>query len=292
MLPARKEEKWAHGRRRGADVPAPALLYLISFARIIFRRRRALAGRPATKENPVATDAPPVFRPLYRQVRERLLGRLIDGTWPPGMVLPSEQQLAQELGVSQGTVRKALDALTAEHLLVRVQGKGTFVAEFEDSRILFRFFRLTGDNGNRQFPESEFGSLRQQRASGIAKGKLELPDGSSVWIIERIRRLDDRPVIVETITLPVTRFPGLDGLESIPNNVYALYASRFGLTIGRVTERLKAVAAAGDDASALGCMAGAPLLRIDRIAYSLDGSPVEWRDSRCLTDDLHYFSEL
>lgn len=240
----------------------------------------------------MTTDALPAFRPLYQQVKDRLLGRLIDGTWPPGMLLPSEQQLAQELRVSQGTVRKALDALTSEHLLVRAQGRGTFVAEFEDSKILFRFFRLTGDDDNRQFPESRFASLRHQKVSASAREKLLLPTGSMVWTIERTRRLKGRPIIIETITLPAARFPGLDTFGPIPNNVYALYASRFGITIGRVVERLKAIAASEKDTAALGCSVGAPLLHIDRIAYSLDGTPVECRNSRCLTDELHYLSEL
>lgn len=240
----------------------------------------------------MTADTLPTLKPLYQQVKEKLLGRLIDRTWQPGMLLPSEQQLANELGVSQGTVRKALDALTAEHLLVRAQGRGTFVAEFEDAKILFRFFRLTGDDDNRRFPESEFGSLRQQKATSTARDRLGLPAGSAVWVIDRTRRLKGRPIITETITLPVARFPGLDALKPLPNNVYALYASRFALTICRVTERLKAIAASQDDAAELGCAVGTPLLHIDRVAYSLDGTTVEWRDSRCLTDGLHYLSEL
>lgn len=239
-----------------------------------------------------STPPLPAFKPLYQQVRETLLGRLIDGTWPPGMLIPSEQQLARELGVSQGTTRKALDALTAEHLLVRAQGRGTFVAEHEDRRILFRFFRLTSDDGERALPEGAVSSLKQGKAGAAAARALGLPPGSPVWTIERSRRLDGRPVIVETITLPAARFPGLDGLAPLPNNVYALYASRFGLTIARVTERLKAVAATKKDAERLDCAPGAPLLGIERIAFALDGAPVELRLSRCLTDRLHYLSEL
>jgi GntR family transcriptional regulator len=240
----------------------------------------------------VTSEAPPAFQPLYRQVKERLLNRLIDGTWAPGTPLPSEQQLAQELNVSQGTVRKALDALTAEHLLVRAQGRGTFVAEAEDRRILFRYFRLTADDGARQFPESAVASLRQRIANAAQRDKLQLAKSDRVWLIERTRELAGRPVIFETIALPVALFPGLDQIEPIPNNVYALYASRFGLTVGRVTEKLKAILASAEDAAELGCAEGAPLLQIDRIASSLRGTPMEWRVSRCLTDAFHYLSEL
>jgi GntR family transcriptional regulator len=224
----------------------------------------------------VTTDAPPAFRPLYQQVKERLLNRLIDGTWAPGTPLPSEQQLAQELNVSQGTIRKALDAMTAEHLLVRAQGRGTFVA----------------DDGSRQFPESSAASPRQRASDAAQRRNLQLEKGERVWLIQRTRELGGRPVIFESICLPVALFPGLDQIEPIPNNVYALYASRFGLTVGRVTEKLKAILASEADAAKLNCAAGDPLLQIDRIAYSLRATPVEWRVSRCLTDKLHYLSEL
>ena len=237
-------------------------------------------------------DAPPAFRPLYQQVREKLLGRLIDGTWPPGVSLPSEQQLAQELSVSQGTVRKALDTLTAEHLLVRAQGRGTFVAEAEDSRMLFRFFRLVADDGDRKSPESSVVSLRRRVADGEHRQKLQLAKGNRIWILERTRQLAGRPVIAETISLSLDRFPDLDRIDRIPNNVYGLYASRFGLMVGRVSEKLKAVAASEADAAQLRCDRGTPLLQVDRIAYSLNGMPMEWRISRCLTDTFHYLSEL
>jgi GntR family transcriptional regulator len=244
------------------------------------------------RANVVTAQELPAYRPLYQQVKEMLLGRLIDGTWQPGVALPSEMQLAQELSVSQGTVRKALDALTAEHILVRAQGKGTFVAEIEGGKNPFRFFRFTPDDGSQQFPESTVRSLRLGKAGKAAREFLGLPADGNVWIIERIRRLGGRPVIDETITLPAMRFPDLDQHAPIPSNVDAFYSSHFGLTISRVTERLKAIMASKKTAAALGCTTGTPLLRIDRIAHSLDGCPIEWRSSNCLTDEFHYHSKL
>ena len=89
------------------------------------------------------------YRPLYRQVKELLMKRLSDGSWTPGQLLPSEPDIAADLGVSPGTVRKALDEMSAESLLVRRQGRGTFVARHDDERILFQFFRLVPDSGAR-----------------------------------------------------------------------------------------------------------------------------------------------
>ena len=99
-------------------------------------------------------DASFSYKPLYVQVKDSLVRRLIDGAWQPGQLIPSEMELAREIGVSQGTIRKALDAMAADHLLVRRQGRGTYVAEPEESRILFRYFRMTPDSGEHSFPTS------------------------------------------------------------------------------------------------------------------------------------------
>jgi GntR family transcriptional regulator len=232
------------------------------------------------------------FRPLYTQVRQRLLKRLIDGRWSPGTQLPSEQWLASDLGVSQGTVRKALDSLVAENLLVRRQGLGTFVSIPEEGRLQFRFFRLMSDNGSRPHPESALCGVRKARADKSTRARLALPTGSMAWEIDRTRHLEGTPVIVERIKVPVSYFPDLGELEDIPNNLYALYSLRYGVTIGRAAEKLKASLADKAKAERLCCSIGTPLLAIDRIAYGLDGSPVEWRVSHCVTEEIHYFSDL
>ncbi len=232
------------------------------------------------------------FRPLYQQVRERLVARLVDGTWPPGVLLPSEQQLASELGVSQGTVRKALDVIAADNLLIRRQGLGTFVAEPEEGRVLFQFYKLTADDGRRRFPQSTVLGVTQGNATSAERRRLALEPGAMVWRVRRVRTLDDKPMLVEKIILPAERFAGLGGLKEIPNNVYALYASAYGITIARAEEKLKATAATAEDALRLKCEKGMPLLLIDRLAFSIDDSPTEWRVSRCLTDDYHYLSDL
>lgn len=241
-----------------------------------------------------ASETVPVvgFKPLYAQVRDQLVRRLVDGTWQPGMLLPSEIELARQLSVSQGTVRKALDAMTAENLLIRRQGRGTYVAEPEESRILFQFFRLQPDIGKGTFPNSTVLKWKKARATNAEATALELAAEAEVWRIERLRSLCDEPVLVETITLPATRFAGFDRLEEIPNNVYRLYSVRWGITIAQAEERLKAISASARDARRLGCAAGEPLLLISRIARDLEGNPVELRWSRCLTRDIHYAASL
>ena len=231
------------------------------------------------------------FRPLYRQARDLLVKRIVDGEWPPGAVLPSESELAVEIGVSQGTVRKALDELEAEKFVVRRQGKGTFVARHDEARILFQFFKLIPDSGNSEFPESQILSVAADSADARTAAALALRPGARVVRIERLRSLGGKVCIVERIALPRALFPGLEK-RVLPNNLYELYRSDFGVTMVRASEKLKAVAATRRDAKYLGLAAGAPLLAIDRTAIAADGRPAEWRLSLCRTDTLHYWSDL
>ena len=236
-------------------------------------------------------DAPKA-QPLYAQVKALMMQRLIAGQWRPGEVLPSEFQLADMFGVSQGTVRKALDALAADNVLVRRQGRGTFVAEHDDHRALFHFFHLVGPDGERRLPESRLISVRKGQANRLEADRLSLGRGAPVIRIRRLRRLDGRPAIAETITVPQSLFPDLADIREVPNTLYDLYERRYGITIARAVERLAAIAADDRDAELLDVRPGAPLLEIDRTALALDGTPVEWRVSRCVTETHHYRVEL
>lgn len=231
------------------------------------------------------------MKPLYRQVRDTLIRRMVEGVWAPGEPLPSEMQLAADLGVSQGTVRKALDEMAAENLVVRRQGRGTFVGRHDEDRILFQFFKLVANDGSRRFPDSRVLSIGKARASAAEAEALKLERGSKVVRIRRIRLVAGVPLLVERLTLPDTLFPGLTETD-LPNNLYGLYASRYGITIARANEKLRAVASPEEDATELGVPAGTPALLIDRLAYSLDQTAVEWRVSLCLTSHFHYLSDL
>jgi len=217
---------------------------------------------------------------------------MIDGRWAPGAMIPSEQQIAAELGVSPGTARKALDALAQESLLVRQQGRGPFVAVPEEGKLLFQFFHLMADDGERIRPDSFVHSLKAAEADARIAMRLGLRSGGKIWRIERVRLIAGKPLVSEVLAIPQSRFPAFGKLDAVPNNLYALYSSRFGITIARVAERLKAVAAGKRDAARLECTAGAPLLEVERTAFALDGTAVEWRLSRCVTEQIHYAADL
>jgi GntR family transcriptional regulator len=231
------------------------------------------------------------FRPLYRQVKKVLTARIAEGIWQPGAMLPSELEIAANLGVSYGTVRKALDEMSAENLVVRQQGRGTFVALHDDARILFQFFKLSPDTGERSYPDSRVLGVEVTGCSLDAARALDLRKSANIVIVDRVRTVTGRTCIVEHITLPRSMFPRIEK-RSLPNNLYELYRSSYGVTIVRATERLKAVAAGRTEAEHLGVRIGAPLLSIDRVAFGIDGRPAEWRVSLCDTASAHYLSDL
>ena len=231
-------------------------------------------------------------RPLYVRVREILVQRVSSGYWKPGQSLPNEFELADELGVSQGTVRKALDMLASEHLVVRRQGRGTFVAEHTSADIHFRFFHLHDADGCPAIPDSIGIKVEVDVARPAERKALRIDQGGSVIRIRRVRTVEGEPVIVERIVLPGDLFAGIEAIDPIPNTLYDLFQRRFGVTISGADEELTAIAASAQEAKLLKVAPGAPLLEINRTAMGVDGRRIEWRISRCLTTRLHYFSQL
>ncbi|MBN43898.1 MAG: GntR family transcriptional regulator, partial [Alphaproteobacteria bacterium] len=214
--------------------------------------------------------------------------RLIDNYWKPGDVLPSEFELAHELSVSQGTVRKALNDMVAENLLERRQGLGTFVSEYTERRALFLYFNLIGPDGERAMPVSRVLACEQRNATEDERNQLQLEHGDTVIALHRVRSLGKRPSIVERLTLPQKLFPGLGGDTKLPENLYRFFQGEYGITVAKADESVRAVAADPLEAQLLCVMPGAPLLEIDRIAVTIDGRPIEWRLSRCDTSDYRY----
>ena len=233
------------------------------------------------------------FTPLYAQIKSSILNRIAAKEWGPGSFLPSEIALAAEYGVSQGTLRKALNELTLEKRLVRFQGKGTAVAVLDSDSALFPFFMLYDDNGNRTYPLSQIASMQHDSANDKEAAALNLKEGDEVIRIQRIRLLEDQPVINESIVLPAVRFPDFP-VESntLPNALYEYYYQQFGVLIVKATENLQAVLPDALDLKQLHLKGAKPLLEIRRRAFDVDGNVVEIRRSRVITSRHHYHIEL
>lgn len=233
------------------------------------------------------------FGPLYQQIKAALLGRVVSGEWAPGTFIPSESALAKEYAVSVGTLRKALDTLASDQVVIRHHGKGTVVATHDTDRSLFQFFHLVRLDGKRSLPASRV-LLRKQRAATSEEVKiLALEAGEKVIHIKRVRDLDGHPTLLEDVVVSARFFSGLEIAPlPLPNTLYQLYERQFGCSVANAEERLSAVAANEKDEIHLEVKKGTPLLEIRRIAKDLQGKPVEWRVSRCETSQYCYFNEL
>lgn len=249
-------------------------------------------GGPLKSWNMASDSNTTHFLPLYVQVKQLLVKRLIDNVWTPGMSLPSENQLAAELNVSQGTVRKALDEMAAERLVVRRQGRGTFVAEHTQDKTLFHFFRLVDLDDQRQLPESELLKVENGVANELEVQRLGLKPDEQVTRVMRLRKLDNKPVIAETLSVPQALFPNLADKQPLPNSFYSLYQRDYGLSVVKAVERVSAVMATADEVAQLQIEAETPLLQIERTAFALDGRAIELRVSRCHTEQHRYLVEL
>src|SRR5688500_12659182 len=204
----------------------------------------------------------PSFRPLYEQIKILLTQSLVAGEWKPGESIPSEMELAARYQVSQGTVRKAIDALASEHIVLRRQGKGTFVASHNEPSYQYRFLRVKPDSGEKLHPQNQFFGLERGKAQGEAARALGLKAGAGVMSFKRGMSFAGRPMILDEIVFEAGQFPGLTlaELEEFSGSVYSFYETVFGVRMIRAEERLRAVAADGVAATHLRVAKGAPLL--------------------------------
>ena len=254
----------------------------------------ALSDKPA-RSAAALPGAGPAFSPLYQQIKALLTRSLQAGVWRPGDVIPSEIELAARFKVSQGTVRKAIDELATENLLVRRQGKGTFVATHAEEKIQYRFLRLTPDDGDASRRlQRRFIDCRRQRAGADVARALELRSGDAVVQVRRLLLYRTQPVVLDDIWLPGALFKGLtaERLSDYRGPMYGLFETEFGVRMIRARERLRAVAADDVAASWLDVAAGTPLLSVERVSFTYDDKPVELRRGLYHTAEHFYRNEL
>jgi GntR family transcriptional regulator len=233
------------------------------------------------------------FSPLYKEVKAGLTRSLAGGAWKPGQAIPSESQLARQFAVSIGTVRKAIDELVAENILVRHQGRGTFVATHSEDRTLFYFFHIAGKDGSRELPITELLSFSKGKAGDDAS-RLEIPRTASVYRIRNVLKLAGKPVILDEIVIPAALFPDLDEktFAGRDGTIYGLYQARYGISVVRISERLSAAKPPASAAAMLAIPASSPALLIKRVAYTYHDVPVEYRVSWVNTAQHEYLSDL
>jgi GntR family transcriptional regulator len=249
---------------------------------------------PSVNSAAAAAGASPTFSPLYQQIKSLITRRLELGEWKPGELIPSEVELGTLFKVSQGTVRKAIDELAAENLVVRRQGKGTFVATHHETLSQFRFLRLVSDSDTQQFASNKLIDTKRVRAPAEIARLLDLKAGDPVIFIKRVKSFNNVPTILEDIWLPGAIFRSLtaERMTEYKGPLYGLFETEFGTRMIRATERIRSVLASPEMAELLQVEPNSPLLSVERLSFTYGDKPVEVRRGQYLTDHYYYRSEL
>ena len=245
----------------------------------------------------ISALATPAFSPLYQQIKGLILQSLQTGEWKPGEAIPSEIDLAARYRVSQGTVRKAIDELATDNLVVRRQGKGTFVATHSEQHVQFRFLKLVPDSGS---PGSEGPAqrkiidCRRTRATADVARALALRTGDAVLHARRVLGFAGVPTILEDLWLPALPFKGLtaERLANYHGPMYALFETEFNVRMVRAEEKIRAEPAVDGRETLLKVERGTALLSVERIAYTYSNTPMELRRGYYRTDTHHYQNTL
>ena len=266
--------------------------FLRTMSSIPLSAPHALALPPSSAGLPA-----PAFSPLYQQIKGLILQSLQSGEWKPGEAIPSEIELAARFRVSQGTVRKAIDDLASENLVVRRQGKGTFVATHAEHHVQYRFLRLQPDRGDASVEgpaERHIIGCKQVRANAEVARILGLRTGDAVIQAHRILSFQSIPTILEEIWLPGLAFKGLtaEQLANYPGPIYAMLELDFGVRMVRAEEKIRAVLPDETQAELLQVTVATPLLSVERLAYTYNDVPMELRRGLYRTDTHHYRNEL
>ncbi len=246
---------------------------------------------------PNSASATPAFSPLYQQIKGLIMNSLQASEWKPGEAIPSEMELAVRYRVSQGTVRKAIDELAAENLVVRRQGKGTFVATHAERQVQYRFLKLFPDHGDASSEgpaQRQIVDCKRLRASADVARSLNLRTGDAVLQVRRVLSFSKAPTILEDLWLPGGPFKGLtaERLTDYHGPMYALFETEFGVRMVRAQEKLRAVLPDEVQCTLLKITPHTPLLSVERIAYTYNDAPMELRRGLYVTDQHYYRNEL
>lgn len=231
--------------------------------------------------------------PLYKEVRDQIVESLVGAEWQPGELLPSEKQLAQRFSVAISTIRAAIGELVASKILVRKQGKGTFVAHHSDRGSRYRFFNVVNNNGGKEPFDRMLLSITKEKADANALRIFQLPANQRGGDVHRMRiKLSARgpAFAVAEIAVPAHLFPNLDasGVPDGDESLYALYQEKYGVNIIRVVEKIFAVKASASVVKTLSLTAGEPVLEVRRIGYTFNDVAVEQRTTWIHTKHYHY----
>jgi GntR family transcriptional regulator len=240
----------------------------------------------------LAVLAPDVVSPLYHQIKETITRQIVSGRWRPGHELPSEADLCAHFGVSRGTLRRALDDLQNRGLIVRRQGRGTFVEspKFEGS-VLGSYRNFTG-GALPHDPVSRVLGIERKRATIDMQRLLQLDKRDYVYEVRRVQFMGGIPITLSTSFIPAALAPGLDKSDLEHELLYNLLEQRFGLVFLRAEEFLEPVIADDFVAQKLEVPEGTPVFLVERHSFVLGDKPGEFRQAYMRGDRYRYRIDL
>lgn len=227
-----------------------------------------------------------VTRPLYLLVRDALVQRVISNEWKPGSPLPNEFELAREMGVSIGTIRKSLDELERERVLVRRQGRGTFVADHSSEEFAIRFSSLRDPAGNRIHGLIQGSQWTRVEATPAEIARMQLRPGAEVLRVTRTRTFRDHAFAWDRASLPAALFPKLPA--DVGSYRISIMAQSNNLLLSNAVEEVSADLASAEDAQRLAIPEGTPILQKERRVFTENGKIAEWRTTRCYLRETKY----
>jgi len=238
---------------------------------------------------PNITLVPTSATPLYGQLKEVLRSRILDGTYAAHSQMPSEHELCAMFDVSRITVRQALGDLQKEGLLFKLHGKGTFVSKpraFQNVTSLQGFAEAMSSMGYEIV--NQLRSFKSVEADRNVASRLNVPLGTRVVEIHRVRLLNRSPVSLEVTYIPQAYDKRLSNADLSTRDIFLILENDCGLSLGHADVSIDATLADDDISSALHIEEGSPILRIERLTHTTDGTPIDYEHLYFRGDAFQY----
>ena len=231
--------------------------------------------------------------PFYQQLYEILRGKIVQGDWKPGDMMPPESELIEHYQVSRNTVRQVLDLLVQEGLIYRQRGRGTFVAHPSLEQTMLRIISFTEDMQQRNFvPGTEVVSSKVITTPIEIAEKLQIAEGEELAVIERLRLADGEPMSIEKSFLVHRYCPNILRYDYALNPLRQVLEREYRIKLIHARQIIRAIMASGELAELLKIQMPSPLLFIERVSFSQDSLPVEYLEIFYRADRYSLYNEL
>ncbi|MCK5816605.1 MAG: GntR family transcriptional regulator [Candidatus Marinimicrobia bacterium] len=233
------------------------------------------------------------FAPIYYQLQELLVGKIESGELKPGDKIPSENELADKYDISRNTAQKAIRALVNWGLAQRIQGKGTYVCNKTVTLSITASLSLTSEIiGLNKVPYSHILQAKVIEASLDIANKLGVEKDTKVYSIQRIRSVDDLPLMIQTSYIPVSYLPNLLKKNLEDKSLFGVIMHEYGIKIDKASETMRAVSVTKFEGEILQIPEFSPAFLLQRQTYLDDGRILEYAKTIVRGDKSKFHVDL